>query len=318
MGLMTRQSRSIPRLFLEAVRRPVRRRVSLGRQSSFRIGGKADYFFSASSPSELRACLRFVHDRSLSFYVIGAATNVLFDDDGFRGLILKNNVAGIERGPEDRLVHVWAGTPLADLVSFAREEALEGIEFAVGIPGTVGGAVFGNAGAWGHCIGELLESAVLLDGQGEEIRVKNQYFKFGYRSSVLKNKHLTVARAAFRFHKGDRSRIEEKIRENLEKRKSPQPCPKMAYAGSYFKNPVLPDGTKVAAGLLLEKVGAKQLRKGGASVYSGHANFLINRGRARAEDILALAQELKTRVKKEFGMDLEEEIIYLRADSSMS
>ena len=280
------------------------------------IGGRADYFFEARTEKDFLEGLRFARERSLSYYVIGAGTNMLFADAGFRGLILKNEIRGIEKGPEG-CITVLSGTPLSDLVDFTLEEGYEGLEFAAGIPGTVGGAVFGNAGAWGNCIGDRLEEAVLLDKEGNAVAARNQDLDFGYRQSILKVRHRTVLSAVFRLKSGDKGRIREKIQENLGKRKSPYPSPKMAYAGSYFKNPVMPDGTKVAAGLLLEKVGAKNLKVGGAAVFSGHANFIINCGRARAEDVLGLAAELKSRIKREFGITLMEEVIYLPADSSM-
>ena len=314
---MKRSAVSIPRLFREAMERPLRRRVSLRRHSSFRIGGPADYFFAARSLREIRSCLRFVYECSLPYYVIGSGTNMLFADGGFRGLILKNEVRGINRmRGEDRVVAL-AGTPLADLVSFALEDGLERIEFAAGIPGTVGGAVFGNAGAWGLSIGQLLEEALILDEQGNEIRVGKDFFEFGYRDSSLKRRHLTLLETVFKLRKGDKGRIKAKMDENLARRKSPCPSPKMAYAGSFFKNPVLPDGTRMAAGRLLEKVGAKELNKGGAQVYPGHANFILNCGGATAEDIRALARTMKARVKRKFGIELEEEVIYLPAGFSM-
>jgi UDP-N-acetylmuramate dehydrogenase len=265
----------------------------------------------------MKSCLRFVHERSLPFYVIGSGTNMLFADSGFRGLILKNEVRGISRTRGGGRVVATAGTPLADLVSFALEEGLEGIEFATGIPGTIGGAVFGNAGAWGLSVGQLLEEALIFDEQGNEIRAGKDFFEFGYRDSSLKRRHLTLLETVFELRKGDRGRIKALMDENLSKRRSPCPSPKMAYAGSFFKNPVLPDGTRMAAGRLLEQVGAKELKKGGARVYPGHANFILNCGDATAEDVRALARTMKARVKRKFGIELEEEVIFLPAAFSM-
>jgi len=316
MGCVAGKRASISRLFLEALGRPLERSVSLRRHSNFRIGGRTDFFFAAQSAEELKACLGFARSRGLSFYVIGAGTNILFDDEGFRGLVIKSDVRGIERGKAGR-VEAFSGTPLSDLVDFASAEGLGGMEFAAGIPGTVGGAVFGNAGAFGRCIGDVLEEAVILDGQGREIRVGNAYFDFEYRHSSLKKEHLTLLKAVFRLARGDKKEIQDRIKENLERRKSRHPSVKMAYAGSYFKNPVLAGGIRASAGFLLEKVGAKEMRVGGAAVYPGHANFIINLGRARAADVLALARELKDRVRAEFGVELEEEVIYLPANFSM-
>jgi UDP-N-acetylmuramate dehydrogenase len=147
--------------------------------------------------------------------------------------------------------------------------------------------------------------------------VGKDFFEFGYRDSSLKRNHLLVVDAVFLLKKGDKGLIRERMDENLAKRKSPCPSPKMAYAGSYFKNPVLPDGTRAAAGRLLESVGAKELKRGGAGVYGGHANFILNCGGATAEDVRALARTMKARVKREYGVELEEEVIYLPAGFSM-
>jgi UDP-N-acetylmuramate dehydrogenase len=309
---MIRSAASLPCLFQKAMERPLQSRVSLRPHSSFRIGGRADHFFAARSSKELKFCLRFTYERSLPYYVIGSGTNMLFADDGYRGLILKNEVKGIHRKKGSGRIDVLTGTPLADLVSFALEEGWAGLEVAAGIHGTVG-----NAGAWGCAIGQLLLEAVLLDGQGKEFRVGNDYFDFGYRHSILKKRHLTILQVILGLRKGDRGRIMAEMEESLAKRKAPCPSPKMAYAGSFFKNPILPDGTKMAAGYLLDKVGAKELRKGGAAVYPGHANFILNCGGASAADIRGLARTMKARVKKEFGITLEEEIIYLPAGFSM-
>ncbi len=298
------------------MKRTLRQSVSLRLHSNFKIGGLADFFFAARSQEELQSSIRFAGNRSLPFYVIGSGTNVLFDDEGFRGLIIRSEVQGMEKLKEGR-VEAFCGTSLSDLVEFTAAEGLRGLEFAAGIPGTVGGAVFGNAGAFGRSVGDVLEEAILLDGHGRDFRVDNEYFEFGYRHSSLKKRHLTLLKAVFQLKKGDKEKIKAEIEKNLEERKARHPSTKTACAGSYFKNPIQDDGTKVAAGYLLEKAGAKGLKVGDAAVFAGHANFIINLGRARARDVLLLAQELKARVKKEFGVELEEEVVYLPANFSM-
>jgi UDP-N-acetylmuramate dehydrogenase len=309
---MAEKEMGLPRAFRLAVGKPLRRGCSLSRHSTFRIGGKADYFFAPGTARELADGLRFARDRGVASYVIGAGTNILFDDDGFRGLIIKNEVRGIGREPDSR-VRVKTGTALADLVAFSLEEGLEGLEFAAGIPGTVGGAVCGNAGAWGCAVGQRLVEGVLVDEAGDERVRENAFFGFGYRHSRLKTNRLTVLEAVFELRPEDKGLIRDRIERNLLKRKAPCPSEKMAYCGSFFKNPVLSDGTKLAAGALLEKVGAKGLTAGGAAVYSGHANFIINLGRAKGKDVLALAREMKSRVEREFGIILEEEVVLLPA-----
>jgi UDP-N-acetylmuramate dehydrogenase len=304
------------RLFEEEVGQPVRKSVPLRDFSNFRIGGPADYFFEAASVEGLKAALLVARHHSVACYVVGGGFNLLFDDEGFRGLIVKNSVRGADRISLGPALTTFSGTSLDDLVKFAAEQGLAGLEFLAGIPGTVGGAVFGNAGAFGRSIGECLEEAVLMDKEGGEFRAPREYFSFGYRHSELKIKHDVLLSAQFRLEVSDKDTINARIEENLAVRAHKHPPRETAYAGSYFKNPVRPDGAKVAAGYLLEQVGARELSVGGAAVYPGHCNFLINRGNAAARDILALAGELKTRVKERFGIELEEEVIFLPAEFS--
>ncbi len=316
MNFVAGSKPSFPRIFEKALGRPVESSVSLREHSNFRIGGEADFFFTPRSAFELQTSLKIARTERLPFYVIGAGTNILFDDQGFRGLIIKSEVRGIEIGREGK-VEVYSGTSLAELVELAQAEGLTGLEFAAGIPGTVGGAIFGNAGAFGRCIGDVLEGAVLVGDEGLEIGVDRAYFEFAYRHSSLKKKHLTLLKATLHLGRGDRERIRAEVEENLERRRSRHPPIKTAYAGSYFKNPVLANGVRTSAGFLLEKVGAKEMRVGQAAVYPGHANFIVNLGQAKASDVLELARQLKERVKAEFGVELEEEVIYLPANFSM-
>ena len=159
---------------------------------------------------------------------------------------------------------------------------------------------------------------VFLDDQGNERIAGENDLAFGYRWSSLQKKHGIALSGVLKAAAGDPDMIRNGIKENLDKRRRKQPPWGTACAGSYFKNPILPDGTKVAAGRLLEEAGAREVRIGDAAVFSGHCNFLINLGRARARDILALAEELKRRVMEKSGILLEEEVTYLSGSSSMS
>jgi UDP-N-acetylmuramate dehydrogenase len=303
-------------LFHREVGKPVREGLQLRDYSNFRIGGPADYFFEAGTIEELKSAVRVAREFRVPFFIIGGGFNLLFDDAGYRGLILKNSSRGLALCGPGACLKATAGTPIGDLVDFAAENNLEGSEFLAGIPGTVGGAVFGNAGAFGQCIGDVLEEAVLLKGDGEEGRVLKDYFAFSYRHSKLKIEHDILLEAIFRLRLRDKAKIREKIEENLAVRAKKHPPRETAYAGSFFKNPAQPDGTKTAAGYLLEKVGARELRVGGAAVYPGHCNFLINANNATARDVLSLAAELKKRVKDMFGIGLEEEVMFLQASAS--
>jgi UDP-N-acetylmuramate dehydrogenase len=293
--------------------RPPLRDVPLREHSNFRIGGPADFFFEAAGRGDLRAALRTARAGGVPAYVIGGGFNLLFADAGFRGLILKNRSFGLALDPSGSRLRAESGTPLADLVEFAASAGLEGLEFLAGIPGSVGGAVYGNAGAFGRSLGDVLTEALLLGPGDQEARVAAGTLGFSYRHSLLKTERRTVLEAVFDLRPGRREAIRSKIGEYLALRADKHPPLDMAYAGSFFKNPVLPDGTRKPAGQLLEQVGAKDARVGGAAVYSGHGNFLYNAGDASAKDVLALAAMLKKRVYESFGILLEEEIIALPA-----
>lgn len=315
MGIKTRD---FPSLFLETLGKSLKRSIPLSHHSSFKIGGEADYFFEATSTSELANAVSLARKYALPYYVIGEGCNLLFDDKGFRGLIIKNGVKGLRRESETEEIEILSGTPLKDMVRFCLEEGLSGFEFLAGIPGSVGGAVFGNAGAFGESIGDYLKEALLLDAKGEEVKVTKDYFAFHYRYSYLKQKHDLLLKAFFVLNKGRREKIKKRIDKNLEERRAKHPPEDTAYAGSYFKNPVLPDGKKMMAGSLLDQVGAKGLKVGEAAVHHTHSNFLINLGKASAQEVLSLASELKRRVEEKFGIEFEEEVIFLPAESSMS
>ncbi len=278
--------------------------------SRFKIGGTADFFFEAYSSAELVKAVRAARQYPLPYYVIGAGCNLLFDDEGFRGLIIKNGAKGLSVDRDKGEIEALSGTSLEEMIQFCLEEGMSGLEALAGIPGTIGGAVFSNAGAFGDCIGNFLKEADLLDEKGEEKRVDKEYFTFDYRYSSLRRKHDLLLKAVFALKSGERERIKQRVDEILDERYKRHPPEETAYAGSYFKNPVLPDGEKVVAAALLDEVGAKDLRIGGAAVYERHANFILNQGGATAKDILSLAQELKRRVKEKYDIELEEEVIF--------
>jgi len=300
--------------FAAAVGRPAEAAAPLSEWSWFRIGGPADLFFRAATGSEVESAAAWARREGVALYVIGGGSNMLFDDEGFRGLIVKNEARGLARRGED--VTALAGTPLASLVEFLTAQSLGGLEFLAGIPGTVGGAVCGNAGAFGRSIGEGVRDVELLFADGRTGLRSRAEMAFSYRRSALKDVPQIILEARFRAEPDDAAAIRRRVEDYLKSRSGKHPCPGTACAGSYFKNPVLPDGTKLAAGRLLEQAGAKGLRVGDAAVFEGHANFIINVGRAKASDVRRLAAELKERVKTGFGVDLEEEVVFLPAASS--
>ena len=302
--------------FAECVGRPLEHFVPLDEFANFRIGGRADYFFTADSLEEIVLAVRLAKEFFIPYYIIGGGYNLLFDDEGFRGLIIKNNAQGIKQRGRVK-IEALSGTDLSELVAFCVDKGLQGFEFLAGIPGTVGGAVFGNAGAFDQSIGDFLEKALVLNEKCEQIEVDRDYFSFAYRQSFLRTSREFLLKVIFEFEEGDKEKIEVSIDGILAERKKKHPSYDVACAGSYFKNPVLPDGKRIAAAYLLDQVGAKEVTVGGAAVFENHANFIINRKDATAQNILDLAQELKRRVREKFGVELEEEVIFLPAKPSL-
>jgi UDP-N-acetylmuramate dehydrogenase len=302
-------------LFLESVGGPLLEKAALDRFSSFKIGGPADLLFEAGTEDELKRAVAFAVQEKFPYYIIGGGCNILFDDEGYRGLIIRNKAEAVTCDG-DKII-VSSGSGLSFLLQQALAGGLGGLEFLAGIPGTMGGALFSNAGAFGQSIGDSLEEAILLGAAGGEKTLVREDFGFGYRRSSLQRDHGIVLRAVLRAEPGDCKVSEAKIREYLDKRRAKHPPWGTACAGSFFKNPCSPAGRKIAAGQLLEQAGARNMTVGGAAVYEGHCNFIVNMGTARARDVLILARELKERVFEMSGVRLEEEVVYLPATASM-
>ncbi|MQY56618.1 UDP-N-acetylmuramate dehydrogenase, partial [bacterium] len=239
---MSRVKENFPEFFLENVKKPLLTSVPLHDYSNFKIGGTADFFFEAASNKELVDAVICVREASVPYYIIGGGYNLLFDDSGFRGLIIKNGVKGMQKKEGIPEVEVFAGASLGDLLRFCEEQGLGGLEFAAGIPGTLGGAVFGNAGAFEQSIGDFLKEALLLDAKGRQVQVERDYFEFRYRHSFLKEKHDVLLSAVFELREEEGKTIKALIDGNLEKREKKHPPHDLPCAGSYFKNPVLSSG----------------------------------------------------------------------------
>ncbi len=304
--------RDFPERFQNTVGRPLDFSVRLSDYSHFKIGGVADYFFCARSHHELKKAITLAREFSLYHTIMGGGYNLLFEDEGFRGLVIKNQVEKIDRQDKE-LIRCASGSLLKDVLEWCAEHELGGLEFMAGIPGTVGGAVYGNAGAFDEEIGDRVVEAVIYDKSDKDVRISREYFSFDYRYSSLKKRPDVVLEVILRVEECRRSQIEANIAKNMEWRTKRHPPWDIACAGSFFQNPVSLEGKKIAAAQLLDRVGAKGLREGDAMVYDGHANFIINRGHACASDVMSLASELKRRVKEEFGIDLKYEVIHVPA-----
>jgi len=292
---------------LEGLGEGVRFNVPLAPYTSFRIGGPADFFFEALSPWELIKAVSVSRSLGIKYFILGGGSNLLVSDAGFRGLVIKNGCTALLTNGDNP--GVQSGFSLNELVDKTAELGLSGLEFLAGIPGTVGGAVFGNAGAFGESIGDLLERAVVFDPDRGLETVDRDYFEFGYRSSKLKRNGEILISTSFRLEKKTAQEVKREAEEirTLRREKHPQ---NQGSIGCFFKN-IKEKGKTIPVGRLLEQVGAKELAVGNAAVFDRHANIIVNRGGAKASEVRELAGMLTDRVREKFGYVLEPEIVFL-------
>lgn len=297
-----------------------RKDVPMSRYTTFKVGGPADFFFIARSIKALKTAVEFACSKKLPFFILGGGSNILVCDCGIRALVIKNALKGIRLNKDGCTISVKSGEKLSRLLNFAAENNLGGLEFASGIPGTVGGAICGNAGAYGRSVGDVLTGALVMDRSGKIIRVNRDYFNFQYRFSSLKKTGNIVLEADLLLSARPCKDIRKEMDKIIEERRKKHPSCEWACAGSYFKNvdPPSPGGRRIAAGYLLEKVGAKGMKVGRATVFPGHANFITNPGGATAAEILKLADILKNLVKKEFDIELKEEVMWVAQDGILN
>ncbi|MEW6455842.1 MAG: UDP-N-acetylmuramate dehydrogenase [Acidobacteriota bacterium] len=308
--------KNLSKLNFTKIEKEIRKEISaellldepLKKHSSFKIGGKCKFFLKIQDEKDIIKLIGISKRYSIPIYIIGKGTNILFDDNGFLGIIVENEIKGTKVNNEE--IEIYSGNLLDEFIECAKENSLMGIEFLVGIPGTIGGAIHGNAGAFGRSIGDYLIRAQVINRNGKILHVSKEYFQFQYRKSSLREKGDFVLKTTFRLKRGNKSEIGKNIKEIANYRENKNPAPRYPNAGSFFKNIITPDGKKIPAGELLEKVGAKGIRVGDAEVWNNHANYIINKGRATSKDVLELAKILKEKVKKQFGYILEEEVIY--------
>lgn len=282
----------------------------LGPYTTFGIGGPADFFILATDPETFVRAYNAGRELGVPCFVLGGGSNILIGDEGFRGLVIKSDLCEIMQDGD--LATVGAGFGFNDLVDWAADHNLAGLAFAAGIAGSVGGAIYGNAGCYGKEIGDLVAEVTLLTPTGELKVVDRDYCGFAYRDSRLKTTGDMVLTVTLQLETGDREALKAEAAEHRSQRASRHPTTDCS-AGCFFKNiedASAPHG-KIAAGALLEEVGAKDETSGGAAVHSGHANIIVNAGGATASDVLTLAARLRARVIDKFGHRLEREIIYL-------
>ena len=288
-----------------------RKNVSLANYTTFKIGGPAKYFYIAKTKQDLIKAIKAAKELGLPFFVLGGGSNLLVSDKGYDGLVINfqfsiSNFQLISNSKIFKVV-VGAGLPLGKLVSASAEKSLTGLEWAVGIPGTVGGAIRGNSGAFEKSISNIVKEVEVLEiteDNSPQIKIlKNKDCKFQYRDSIFKhNSNLIILSAEIQLKKGDKKEIQKKIKEHLKQRKKTQPLG-FPSAGSIFKNP-----KGFSAGELIEKCGLKGKKINGAQISEIHSNFIVNLGKAKSKDVEKLIKLIKQKVKQKFGIVLEEEI----------
>lgn len=281
----------------------IRLKEPMSRHTTLHIGGVAEYMIMPSSVEEIKQVLLLCKNNNMPFYIMGNGSNLLVSDLGYRGLIIKlterfSKITVTEEG----IVHAQAGVLMSKLSSVIARHELTGFEFGAGIPGTLGGAVAMNAGAYGGEIKQILISAIVIDQEGEVHTIDNDSLQLGYRSSILQKKDLCLLEATMRFSKGERRQILDKIHELNSLRLLKQPLDKYS-AGSTFKRP-----KGYFAGKLISDAGLKGYQIGGAAVSDKHCGFLINKDNATAKDFMTLINEVVKIVEGKFGVILEPEV----------
>ncbi|MBS5925994.1 MAG: UDP-N-acetylmuramate dehydrogenase [Clostridium sp.] len=273
----------------------------------FKVGGPVDILLIPSKVNQVVETLKICKNENIPYFIIGNGSNLLVKDGGIRGVVIKlSNLLFIE--VKDNTIKASSGTLLEDVSKKAVENSLTGFEFACGIPGSVGGAVFMNAGAYDGEIKNVIKEAEVLDRDGNIMVLSKEELELGYRTSKVMKDNLLVLSATFELTKGDKEKIQERVDELTEKRESKQPL-EYPSAGSTFKRP---EG--YFAGKLIQDAGLKGASVGGAAVSEKHSGFVINKDGATAEDVLNLIAHVQNEVKKQFGVELHTEVRIIGED----
>lgn len=273
----------------------------------FKVGGPVDILLNPSKSEQIIKTIRICRENNIPYIVIGNGSNLLVKDGGIRGIVIKLCALNKLEINGDS-IKAGAGVLLKDVSEFALENSLTGFEFACGIPGSVGGAVFMNAGAYDGEIKNVVKEIEVIDKEGNYKVLRGDEIKLGYRTSNIKDEKYIVISATFKLTPGDKGKIESRIKELTEKRESKQPL-EYPSAGSTFKRP---EG--YFAGKLIEDSGLKGYQIGGAAVSEKHSGFIINKDNATAKDILDLIKYVQKEVKSKFGVELTPEVRILGED----
>ena len=274
----------------------------MSRHTTFRIGGPADFFVTPEKKEQIGQIIELCRGRNIPYYIVGNGSNLLVGDRGYRGVIIQVFKKMNQIRAEGEKISAQAGALLSKVAAAALEASLTGLEFASGIPGTLGGALRMNAGAYGGEMKQVTESAQVLTPDGEILVIPVDELGMSYRTSVISRNDYVVLEAVLKLHRGSQEEIRACMEELKEKRVSKQPL-EYGSAGSTFKRP---EG--YFAGKLIEDAGLRGFRVGDAQVSEKHCGFVINRGAATAAEVVQLMDQVRMRVKEKFGVDLEPEV----------
>lgn len=272
------------------------------KHTTFRVGGNADYFVMPQNASEIREIVTLCKHAEIPYYILGNGSNLLVSDTGYRGVIIQIYKEMNDIQVEGDKIKVQAGALLSRVGNIALEAELTGFEFAAGIPGTVGGAVVMNAGAYGGEMRDIIVNATVLTQDGDIVTINKEDLELGYRTSVIAKKGYIVLEAEYQLQKGDKEAIRAKMDELKVQRVTKQPL-EYPSAGSTFKRP---EG--YFAGKLIQDAGLRGFQVGGAQVSEKHCGFVINKDQATAADIMELMRQVSEKVMQEFGVKLEAEV----------
>ena len=277
----------------------------MNRHTTFRIGGPADYFLLPSTAEEVKKILEICKEKELPYFILGNGSNLLVSDEGYCGVIIQlyRNYGGIT--VEGTNIRAGAGALLSQIASAAKNASLTGFEFAGGIPGTLGGAVVMNAGAYGGEMKDVLKEVTVMTEQGEIMTIPAEKLEMGYRTSLVRKAGYLVLEAVISLKAGDVEEIKAIMKDLTEKRVSKQPL-EYPSAGSTFKRP---EG--YFAGKLIMDAGLRGYQVGGAQVSEKHCGFVINKGNATAADVCELMKDVQEKVQEQFGVTLEPEVKFL-------
>ena len=274
----------------------------MSRHTTFRIGGNADYFVKPGNADEVAAVIVVCREYNIPYFILGNGSNLLVSDDGYRGMIINimDNMDSVT--VDGRIITAQAGAMLVRVSVMARDNALTGLEFASGIPGTIGGAVYMNAGAYGGEMKNVVKTVRAIDEYGRIYELDSEKMDFSYRHSIVEERKLIVLEVTLELEHGSREAIDDRMKELAEARRSKQPL-EYPSAGSTFKRP---EG--YFAGKLIIDAGLRGYSVGGAQVAEKHCGFVINKGGATASDVVELIRDVQHDVDDKFGVTLEPEV----------